>query len=237
MYYQKLLYSIAVTLFLTGLYTVSEMPFGAYVVHTMITSLIFTLVSFYIGCYKHKIAAIIMLLFVVFDMLTIFAEIQIIIKIAIVVRATIFLLLCSLIVKKINVKARSYSMILIFSTIALLNGYLVYLLISSVDIHKFGFVNRAFFIIPSIIMIVMCVFSANYNFNRFHLRSTLFLLATFCIAFADISMFCGYFLEFKYMFYLERFFTVSAFLTFVNYVMLENKKRAQNSVEKSVYYY
>lgn len=237
MYYQKLLYSIAVTLFSTGIYTVAKLSFDAYVVQTMITSLVFTAVYFYIGCYKHKTATVIMFLFVLFDILTFFVQTPVITKLSIIVRAVIFLLLSSLIIKKISIKERSYSMILIFSSIAMLNGYLVYLLISSVDIQKFGFVDRAFFIIPSIIMIIMCVFSANYNFNRFHLRSTLFLLATFCVAFADVSMFCGYFLEFKYMFYLERFFTVSAFLTFVNYVMLENKKRAQNSVEKTTYYY
>lgn len=237
MYHQKLLYSVAVILFSTGIYTISELSLDDYDFQTMITSLVFTTVYFYIGCYKHKTATAIMLLFVLFDMLIFFVQTPVVIKLSIIVRAVIFLLLSSLIIKKINIKARSYSMILIFSSIAFLNGYLVYLLISSADINKFGFVDRSFFIIPSIIMIIMCVFSANYNFNRFHLRSTLFLLATFCVAFADISMFCAYFLEFKYMFYLERFFTVSAFLTFVNYVMLENKKRAQNSEGKTVYYY
>ena len=213
------------------------MSFNAYVIQTIITSVIFTIVFFYIGCSKHKIATITMLLFVVFDILTFFVEISIITKIAILLRAVIFLLLCSLIVKKIDVKARSYTMFFVFSAITLLNVYLIYLLISSADVSKLSFINRTFLAIPSIIMVIMCVCSANYNFNRFHLRSTLFLLATFCIAFGDISMFCGYFLEFKYMFYLERFFSISGFLTFVNYVMLENKKRAQNSEGKTVYYY
>lgn len=237
MYYQKLLYSIAVILFLTGVYVVSEMSFDIYIIQTVITSIIFTIVFFFIGCSKHKIATVIMFLFVAFDMLTFFVESPSITKLAIVIRAIIFALFCSLIIKKNKIKAENYTMIFIFSVIALLNGYLVYLLVSSVDISKFGFIHRTFFAFPGVIMIIMCVCSANYNFNRFHLRSTLFLLATYCLAFSDIAMFCGYFLEIKSLFYLERFFTVSTYLTFVNYVMLENKKRAQNSIEKSVYYY
>ena len=237
MYYQKLLYSIAVILFLTGIYTVLEMSFDVYVIHTIITSIIFTLAYFYIGCYKHKRATIIMLLFVVFDMLTFFVEESIVTKIAIVIRAIIFGLLCSLVIKKITIKTKNYAMILIFSIIALLNVYLIYLLVSSVDVSRFGLVDRVFFMFPSIVMIIMCVCSANYNFNRFHLRSTLFLFATFCFAFGDIAMFCGYFLEVKSLYYLERFFSISAFLTWVNYVMLEIKKREQNSVSKTVYYY
>ena len=196
------------------------MSFDMYVVQTIITSIIFTLTFFYIGCYKHKRATIIMLLFVVFDMLTFFVQETMVTKISIIVRTIIFALLCSLIIKKITIKAENYVMISIFSIIALLNAYLIYLLVSSVDISRFGFVERAFIMCPSIVMIIMCVCSANYNFNRFHLRSTLFLLATFCLAFGDIAMFCGYFMEFKSLYYLERFFTISAFLTFVNYVML-----------------
>ena len=106
-----------------------------------------------------------------------------------------------------------------------------------VGISKFDLIERIFAIFPSVAMILMCVCSANYNFNRFHLRSTLFLIATYCLAFSDITVFNGYYRELDSLFYIERFFSISAFLCFVNYVMLENKKRKQNSVKETAHYY
>lgn len=210
------------------------MPFEYYLYHTLLTTLIFTFIFFYIRCYKLKIATVIMFLFILFDILNFYVESPLIPKISIVIRTITYALLSVLIMKKINLRPKNYAM---FSVIAILNGYLIYLLVSSVDISKFNTIDIVFVVIPSIVMIFMCICSANYNFNRFHLRSTLFMLATFCFAFADITLFCGYYLEIEALFYLERFFAVSAFLTFVNYTMLENKKRAQNSVKNSVYYY
>lgn len=158
-------------------------------------------------------------------------------KIVLILKTVIFSLLTSLIIKKLTLKTSNYFMVLIFTIIALLNGYLIYLLVTSVNINLFDTFDRVLTVFASISMILMCVCSANYNFNRFHLRSTLFLLATYCFAFADITAFSGYFLDYKSLFYVERFFAISGFLCFLNYVMLENKKRVQESIEKSVHYY
>lgn len=213
------------------------MSFDTYVIQTLFTSLIFAFYFFYKGCYKHKTATIIMILFVVFDVLTFFMESPLIPIITIVVRGIIFILLCSLIIKKLNIKTKNHAMILVFSIIVILNGYLIYLLVSSVDTLKFDVIDRVATLFSSIVMVLMCISSAHYNFNKFHLRSTLFMLVTYCLAFGDISTFCGYYLGIKPLFYLERFFTISAFLCFVNYIILENKKREQNSEAEIVHDY
>lgn len=213
------------------------MSFNMFLIHKLITSIIFTGCFFYIGCYKHKTATIIMLLFVVFDALTIYIESPIAPCVALIIRTVTFILISSLVIKKLDFKVRNYAVVLFFTIIAILNGYVIYLLVSTVDFEKFSFTERVFSVFPSITMILMCVCAVNYNFNRFNLRSTLFLITAFCLAFSDIAVFNAYYKEPNYLFYVERFFTILTFLCFVNYVILENKKREQNSVTKTEHYY
>lgn len=173
---------------------------------------------------------IIMLALVTFDALVIGIEEPFFGKVSIAFRGITYLMFIALLIKKLNFKAEGKLTLVVSAFVGLLNLFLMYSLISSVNLSLFDTSFKIITLLTSICIVSGCVAAANYNFNTISLKSTYFMIFVLVLAFGDIASFSAFYLETYNLYYADVLLLVMAAYCYVNFVS-EFKINKNNSTE------
>lgn len=215
--YNKTLAIIAILLLFIGVYILFFGTFKAYLIIRLVNVIIFALFFFIFKYSTHKLQTLLMCLLVLFEVFVLNIENSSYLLPITITNSLTYLVALILIYKKVNLKGSNPITISIFTAIASLNLYLIYLLITAVDTSIFTPQLQIITTIGATFLVLVAVAAANYNFKNFSSKSTYFLLFIFTIGFADITSFTGYFLNLDIVYFFERFLTAIALYTFLLY--------------------
>lgn len=133
-------------------------------------------------------------------------------------RFILYTLLIVSIIKRLNFKIVNFVPVIISVFIGVLNCYLLYELINSVEIGILNVYHKSITIATSIVLVLACIASANYNFNKLSLKSIFFLIFVYCLSFSDITSFSAFYLDYNVLYYSERLLAIAGYYSFVRYI-------------------
>lgn len=206
---------LSVVLFLINSYIVSFYKMEYLLKARLVVVICFIPFFVYHKIYTQKYKLYIFLLLVFFEVFVLKMHDPIYSKIIIASRVVLYGLIIASIFKKIDFKIMGIAPVLVFFVIAFLNCYLLYMLIDSVSAGVLDFSHKTITVACVLMLVLACMAVANYTFNLYTTKSTLFLVFTYCLAFGDVVSFCGYYFNYLQLFYTERLLTFVSIYCFI----------------------
>ena len=146
------------------------------------------------------------LLYVIADFLLLKYEIPIINKLNTFFTLGAYFTLIFGVFNKLNFKNLNKLSIFIFLVIVILNVYSIYEILKFVDYDMHDKFQELLLYLYGIVIIILGIVAANYNFSNNLTRSMLFMYAVFSFLLSDISGFLAYYLNLDIFFYPDRVF-------------------------------
>lgn len=231
----KMLFVLPCVLCIVSVYVISSLEFQDYLLTRIITVFAFLPFLFYYKIYKSSKLFAISLLFVVFEVLLYQVKTPMFSKIAITLRGITYFLIVASVYKSLKFNINKNIIVTVaFAIIISINSYMLYSLIQLVDDKLMSPTHRGIVIGTCMFIVMACVAAANYNFIKFSVKSTLFLIFIYCFALSDVTAFCGFYLEFDLLYYPDRFLALIGYPCFLLYASYSHRLRQKSNELKSV---
>ena len=190
----------------------------------VITVIAFLVLFFIFKGFKNKTILISLLCFLLSDVFMIFYENTLSNKLTFVLSIIgYFNLVVYLFRNKHLKKVNNYFLVLILILITL-NVFGLYQLIDAIAYKLHDGLQEVILYLYGLVIVSLCVFTANYNFSVNTKQSMYFMYFVFGFAFSDFCAVLAYYYNFQQLYYLDRFTYIFALFIMVKYAVKDFKK-------------
>lgn len=187
---------IIVNIYITTFFSIDERR----IARLASISIYVTLFLIFKGFNRSKITFVTLLMFLISDVLGLYFEYPIMAKLVYFVRIMSYMLLFFTIFRKVKFEKVKPYVLIIISTVILLNLYLLFTLVESASKLTNNTSEYSIILLYGIIVVCTMFTATNYNLRYNTWRSTYFFYAVLAFILSDLSWFCAYFLNYSVLF-------------------------------------